>query len=64
MTTYGYVRVSAADQNEDIQLDAMSALKIPHEHIFIDKQSGKNTARQGIQKLLAKVWRGDTVVTL
>ena len=60
--TYGYCRVSSADQNENRQLDAMTALKIPHERIFIDKQSGKNTARPGLQKLLAKVKSGDTVV--
>ena len=60
--TYGYCRVSSADQNENRQLDAMTALKIPHERIFVDKQSGKNTARPGLQKLLTKVKCGDTVV--
>ena len=59
---YGYCRVSTADQNENRQLDAMAELKIPREQIFIDKQSGKNTARPGLQKLLAKIKRGDTVV--
>jgi len=33
----------------------MDALKIPRKRIFIDKQSGKNTARPGLQKLLAEV---------
>ena len=60
--TYGYCRVSSADQNENRQLDAMTALKIPHEQIFIDKQSGKNTVRPGLQKLLARVKSGDTVI--
>lgn len=59
---YGYCRVSSADQNENRQLDAMEALKIPYERIFIDKQSGKNTARPGLQKLLTRVKHGDTVV--
>jgi len=40
----------------------METMKIPSENIFLDKQSGKNTARPGLQKLLAKVKRGDTVV--
>ena len=62
MATYGYCRVSSADQNENRQLDLMDALKIPHGNIFLDKQSGKNTARPGLQKLLVKVKRGDTVV--
>jgi len=60
--TYGYCRVSSADQNENRQLDAMEALKIPREQVFVDKQSGKNTARPGLQKLLSKVKRGDTVI--
>ena len=40
----------------------MDALKIPHENIFIDKQSGKNTARPGLQKLLATVQKGDKII--
>jgi len=60
--TYGYCRVSSVDQNENRQLDAMTALKIPREQIFIDKQSGKNTARPGLQKLLNIVKPGDTVI--
>jgi len=61
-TTYSYVRVSSLDQNPDRQLDAMTALGIPSARIFIDRQSGKNTARPQLQKLLAKVQSGDTVV--
>jgi len=61
-TIYSYVRVSSLDQNPDRQLDAMTALGIPPERIFIDRQSGKNTARPQLQKLLANVQSGDTVV--
>jgi len=61
-TTYSYVRVSTLDQNPDRQLDAMTALGIPPERVFIDRQSGKNTARPELQKLLAKVKSGDTVI--
>ena len=60
--TYGYVRVSSADQNEDRQMIAMSELKIPAEQIYMDKQSGKNTARPGLQQLLSAVQKGDTVI--
>ena len=59
MKTYGYIRVSSADQNEDRQLIAMSDLKIPQANIFLDKQSGKNTARPGLQKLLESQRRND-----
>ena len=62
MKIYGYVRVSTADQNEDRQLDAMDALKIPQKQVYIDKQSGKDTARPGLQRLIAEVKCGDTIV--
>ena len=62
MAIYGYVRVSALDQNDDRQYDAMEALEIPRNRIYSDKQSGKNTARPGLQKLLRIVERGDTVI--
>ena len=62
MATYGYVRVSSLDQNENRQIIAMQDIKIPAEHIFTDKQSGKDTARTGLQKLLSVVQQGDTVI--
>jgi DNA invertase Pin-like site-specific DNA recombinase len=62
LATYGYCRVSTADQNESRQLDVMDILKIPIENIFLDKQSGKNIARPELQKLLANVKNGDTIV--
>ena len=62
MQTYGYIRVSDASQNLDRQQFAMSELRIPKENIFMDKQSGKNTARPGLQELLDTVQQGDTVM--
>ena len=62
MKKYGYIRVSTTDQNEDRQLIAMRELKIPQAQIFVDKQSGKDTARPGLQRLLSVVRRGDTVI--
>ena len=62
MKTYGYVRISAVDQNELRQLVAMDKLGIPKKNIYMDKQSGKNTARPGLQKLLATVKSGDTII--
>ena len=59
---YAYVRTSSIDQCEDRQLNAMQDLGIPESCIFIDKQSGKNTARPSLQKLLSIVKPGDTVV--
>ena len=45
MSTYGYIRVSSKDQNEDRQLIAMHELEIPDSNIYIDKQSGKDFNR-------------------
>ena len=62
MAIYGYIRVSSADQNEDRQIIAMRELAIPKERIFMDKQSGKDTVRPGLQRLLSTVQSGDKVI--
>ena len=59
MTTYGYVRLSSADQNEGRQLLAMSELDIPAGRIFVDKQSGKDFDRPAYRSLLKKLKEGD-----
>jgi DNA invertase Pin-like site-specific DNA recombinase len=61
MAQYAYVRVSTLEQNEDRQLDTMTALKIPADHIFTEKQSGKNTQRPQLQALLVALRDGDSV---
>lgn len=53
----GYVRVSSFEQNPDRQLEGASAARI-----FIDKASGKDTQRPELDRLLAFVREGDTVV--
>jgi len=40
----------------------MQGLKIPDGHIYTDKQSGKNTVRPRLQKMLSTVKSGDTVI--
>ena len=59
MKTYGYIRVSCTDQNEDRQLDAMGALAIHRHQIFIDKLSGKDFNRPAYQALKRKLKAGD-----
>lgn len=56
---YGYCRVSSKDQNEDRQLIAMSEMNVPKEHIFIDKQSGKDFERPEYQRLLKRLRQDD-----
>lgn len=62
MTVYGYVRVSTKEQNEDRQLLALSAYDICKEHIYQDKQSGKDFARPAYQKLMRRLQPGDLIV--
>ncbi|MDL2257610.1 recombinase family protein [Eubacteriales bacterium OttesenSCG-928-K08] len=59
MSTYGYIRVSSADQNEDRQLVAMRGLNVYGSRLFIDKQSGKSFDRPSYIKLVKKLKMGD-----
>ena len=61
MATYGYVRVSSREQNEDRQLDALRGLEIEERNIFIDKQSGKDFERPQYKRLVRKVRREDLI---
>lgn len=56
---YGYVRVSAIDQNEARQLLEMEKLGIKPKNIFIDKQSGKDFNRPEYLKLMKRLKKGD-----
>ena len=53
----GYIRVSSFDQNPDRQLEAVSVTRT-----YTDKASGKDTQRPELDRLLAYVRDGDTVV--
>ena len=59
MAVYGYIRVSATDQNENRQLDAMHSLNIADSHIYIDKQSGKDFERPKYKALVKRLRQGD-----
>ena len=61
MAKFAYVRVSSLDQNESRQVDAMTALRIPKENIYIEKLSGKDTRRPQLQALLSTVKQGDSI---
>ena len=64
MRTYAYVRVSTIDQNEARQLRAIGELNVPAEHIYMDKQSGKDFQRKNYQKLLRVLRKGDLLYIL
>lgn len=56
-----YARVSTAEQNEERQIKAALELGIEKEYIYIDKQSGKDTKREQLQKMLEYCRKGDTI---
>ena len=62
VSTYGYMRVSSKDQNEDRQRIALLSFGIREEQIYLDKQSGKDFHRTQYQRLLKKLKPGDVLV--
>ncbi|MBQ9438953.1 MAG: recombinase family protein, partial [Lachnospiraceae bacterium] len=59
--TYGYVRCSTKEQNEDRQLIAMREAGVVEKHVFVDKQSGKDFNRPQYQRLLHIVKPDDLI---
>ena len=60
--TYGYIRVSTRDQNEDRQLAALAVFDIPEKNLFLDKQSGKDFNRPAYQRMIKKLKPGDLLI--
>ena len=60
-TIYGYVRVSAKDQNEDRQMIALQEMSVPRKNIYVDKQSGKDFKRPMYKRMLRKLKRDDVL---
>jgi DNA invertase Pin-like site-specific DNA recombinase len=56
----GYVRVSTQEQNLDLQKDALK--KAGCEKFIVEKASGKNEARAGLEKLREVMRKGDVIV--
>ena len=64
MNNFGYIRVSSTDQNEDRQLTALLACKIPKNNLYFDKLSGKSFNRPQYKRLLKRLRPGDTLYLL
>jgi DNA invertase Pin-like site-specific DNA recombinase len=56
----GYARVSTQEQNLDLQKDALK--KAGCEKFIVEKASGKNEARTGLEKLREVMRKGDVIV--
>ncbi len=57
--TYGYIRVSTREQNEDRQIIALREADVPARNTYIDKQSGKDFNRPQYRRLLRRLKRND-----
>ena len=62
MERYGYIRVSAKDQNPERQFIAMQEQQIEKEKIYMDKMSGHDFSRPQYVKLLRKLKKGDVII--
>ncbi len=62
METYGYIRVSSADQNEARQLAALRERGV--RRIYLDKQSGKDFNRPQYRALLERLRSGDLLYVM
>jgi DNA invertase Pin-like site-specific DNA recombinase len=60
--TYGYVRVSTKEQNEDRQWIALEDFSVPRGQIYMDKLSGKDFNRPEYRKLMRKIKKNDVLV--
>ncbi|MCD8314405.1 MAG: recombinase family protein [Firmicutes bacterium] len=59
--TYGYVRVSTKEQNEERQLVAMREANVPEKNIVIEKMSGADFERPKYMRLARKMKPGDVL---
>ena len=62
--TYGYIRVSSKDQNEDRQLKALRDAGVLEQNMYADKQSGKDFERPRYKHLLRRLRPGDLLYVL
>jgi DNA invertase Pin-like site-specific DNA recombinase len=58
----GYARVSTQDQDVQLQLDALKQAGCSEHHIFIDKTSGAQADRPGLEACLQGLKPGDTLL--
>lgn len=60
--TYGYIRVSSKDQNEDRQVIALSEYQIAEKNTYMDKLSGKDFNRPAYKRLMKRLKKGDLLI--
>ncbi len=58
----GYARVSTEGQNLDRQIDALMAAGVSRKHLYCEKMTGTKSDRPELNRLLADLETGDTVI--
>lgn len=58
----GYARVSMADQNPQLQIDALKAAGVPEERIYFDQKSGSGVHREKFELMMRDARKGDVIV--
>ncbi len=62
MEKYGYIRVSAKDQNPERQFIALQEYQVNQRNIYVDRMSGSHFARPQYRKMLLRLKRGDLMI--
>ena len=60
--TFGYVRASTREQNEDRQMIAMEEFGVKPENIYLEKLSGKDFDRPAYRRMVRRLRPGDVIV--
>ncbi len=64
METYGYIRVSTKEQNEDRQRIALARAGVSAGRVYMDKLSGKDFNRPQYGRMVKRMRRGDLLYIL
>lgn len=62
MRYFGYIRVSASDQNDLRQRLALAPFAIPPRNIYTDRQSGKDFNRPAYRRMVKRLRPGDLLI--
>lgn len=62
MALLGYARVSTNQQKLELQISALKIACVREDRIFTDKMSGSTDKRDGLQQLLARAEKDDTII--
>ncbi len=62
MRLFGYARVSTSQQSLEIQKQVLKKAGVKESRIFLDKSTGSNVDREGLNALIFKVEEGDVVL--